>query len=830
MSLENYYEKRNFKTTPEPKGLKRDTKPLLSFVVQKHSASHLHFDFRLELDGVLKSWAVPKGPSTNPNDKRLAMMVEDHPLDYQNFEGLIPKGNYGAGSVIVWDKGFYSSSDVDKVENSEKKIKEGLAKGHFSFLLAGEKLKGKFTLTKVKTDQDSKENSWLLIKNEDDYANKDISKQTSVLSGKTLEEVEKDSKSPKWLSKKFADLKNLPSENFPNKFSPMLATLGDKPFDSANWIFEIKWDGYRTIAEIKNGEVNLLSRNNKSFNDKFADLVPSLRWENTQAVLDGEVVVLDENGKPNFSFLQNYPELKQGKLVYYVFDIAHLNGHNLRSLPLLERKKILKDVLLQSQSVRFSEHIEKNGNDFFELAKKSGLEGIVAKKEDSSYLPGKRVETWLKIKVKKQQEAVIAGYTEPRGGRKFFGALVLGVYENNKLVYIGHTGGGFDERNLQKTFEKLTNLKTKDPPFEEVPKTNSPVTWVKPQLVCEVSFSEWTSDGHLRQPIFLGLREDKYPEEVHKETEKQNPVELTAKDEEEISIQGKVQTVTNLDKVFWPEKGFTKKTLIEYYLKIADFILPYLKDRPESLLRFPNGVKENGFFQKNFDQPHPEWVQTFPIESESEGRTINYVLCQDISTLVYLTNLGCIDFNPWSSRIQNLDKPDFLVIDLDPLEIAFSEVVKTALTVHEVFEKLKIKNYCKTSGATGLHIYVPLAANYSYEQVKVFSEIVANIVNKKLPKTTSVLRSPSKRQGRVYLDFLQNRKGQTLAAPYSVRAREEASVSTPLLWEEVNSSLDPKKFTIENIPKRLEEKGDLWKEVLIQKTNFEQALKNLQTF
>lgn len=777
MSLKTYKQKRNFQKTTEPDTEIRKSKGGLIFVVQKHHASHLHFDFRLELDGVLKSWAVPKGPSMNPRDKRLAMMVEDHPYDYRTFEGLIPPGNYGAGSVIIFDQGNYSS--IEGIDNIEA-LKKGLSKGDLKFVLNGEKLKGEFALVKTKD-----KNSWLLIKKKDQYAtNKNI----------TVEDAEPDIK-------------------------PMLATLADKPFNDPAWIFEIKWDGYRTIAHLHKDQVELISRNGLSFNKVFIPVHKELATYNAWAVLDGEMSVLDEKGLPQFQLIQNYLKTGQGTLVYYVFDILYLNGIDLRSRPLLERKRILSNFIPESKIIKYSDYIIEKGIVFFKEAADAGLEGIIAKKADSKYYSNKRSQSWLKVKTQMRQEAIIAGFTKPRGSRKKIGALILGVYdENNELKYIGHTGGGFTVKSLNEVYERLEPLITEKGSFKTIPKVNNPATWVKPLLICEVAFQGWTDSGNMRHPIFLGLRGDKKTKDVKKE--------LPMK--KEVKKEGRLQ-LTNLDKVLWPKDGYTKSDLINYYDQMSYVILPYLKDRPESLHRHPNGIDKKGFYQKDLEY-EPSWVETCKLHSESNNKMVNYLLCQNKETLLYMANLGCIEINPWNSRTKKLEYPDYMVIDLDPGErTSFETVIKVAQETRKLLEELNIQSYCKTSGATGLHVYVPLNSKYHYDSVRDFGKIIAYIVNSRMPEDTTIERSLSKRKGKLYIDYLQNRKGQTLAAPYSLRPREKAPVSTPLKWNEVKKGLEPTKFTMKNIFKRLDKVGDLWEGTIGKGINIEKALKSIES-
>ncbi|HEY3308535.1 MAG TPA: DNA ligase D [Desulfuromonadaceae bacterium] len=844
MGLEEYKKKRDLDKSHEPAGKPAQTRKKLSFVIQKHAASHLHYDFRLELDGVLKSWAIPKGPTLDPSIKRLAMQVEDHPYDYKDFEGIIPKGNYGAGEVIIWDEGHYSSLEPGKKD--EESIRKGFYKGDLKFILHGHKLKGEFALVRIRRDDDK---SWLLIKKHDEFAStRDITLNEESVRTRHKIEAKSNRRTPEKGRAGSADqLAKAIHAPMPHAITPMLASSIKEPFDGADWIFEIKLDGYRTIAEIENGNVLLYSRNNLSFNNTFAALISPLETIDHAAVLDGEVVALDDKGKADFQLLQNYRRTGRGNIFYFIFDLIYLDGKDLRNLPLIMRKELLADILPVAQQIRYCDHIAQEGIKFFQLARKNDLEGIVAKKASSSYQTGKRSKDWLKIKIKLQQEAIICGFTEPRGGRKYFGALVLGVYEKKELTYIGLSGGGFDENSLKEIHAMLLPLIQAEPSFKERVKTDMPVKWVKPVMVCEVSFTEWTGDRVMRHPIFLGLRDDKAPESAVREIfstdvgDDTPPGDVTDREEKEADLGGlktgkqeKIVTVeghrikmTNLDKIFWPEEGYSKGDVIDYYRKYARYILPYLKDRPESLYRTPGGLVDEGFYQKEAGQLPPKWVQTEEIFSKHNDKNIRYFLCQDEATLVYMANLGCIEINPWLSRIQNLDKPDYLVIDLDPEEIAFEKVVEAALVVNEVLKKAGAKGFPKTSGATGIHIYVPLNARYEFDTAVRFAQLVAVIANNEVPDFTSITRFPGKRQKKVYLDFLQNRAGQTLAAPYSIRVQPGATVSTPLKWAEVKPGLDPTDFTIRTIGDRLAKTGDLFEGVLGPGIDISKCIKRL---
>ncbi|MFZ0452206.1 MAG: DNA ligase D [Ignavibacteriaceae bacterium] len=618
----------------------------------------------------------------------------------------------------------------------------------------------------------------------------------------------------------------------PHKIKPMLAVTGNEAFDDNDWLFEIKWDGYRAVAEIQNREVYLYSRNNISFNEKFKPVAESLAFIEHNLIFDGEIVSVDENGVSKFQLLQNFQKTGKGNLLYYIFDIIYLDGYDLKGLPLIKRKEILKQILPDLPDLKYSDHIEKEGRLFYKIAEEKNLEGILAKDKKSKYHLNKRSSEWIKLKLRKEQEAIICGFTKPKGSRKNLGALILGAYEGGELVYIGHSGGGFTEQDLELLRKKFEPLIRKKCPFKIVPKTNTPATWIEPELVCEISFSEWTEEELMRHPVYMGMREDKKAKDVIKEISKDFSPDNQQNNEPdknpEIVINDHNIKLTNLNKIYWPEEGFSKGDLVNYYRKVSNFMLPYLIDRPQSLNRHPNGINGKSFFQKDITQKHPGWVKTKRIYSESNDKEINFMICNDEATLVYMANLGCIEINPWFSRITNIENPDYFVIDLDPEDISFEKVIDTALAVKDVLDELDIESFCKTSGATGLHIYVPLGAKYDYKVAKDFAYLIAKIVNNRIPEFTSLERSPSKRKKKVYLDYLQNRSGQTLAAPYSVRPKPHATVAAPLYWEEVKPGLSPQNFTILNIPGRLNETGDIFKGVLGKGIDVNRSIQKLE--
>lgn len=900
MTLSTYKQKRNFKETPEPTGGKADSSQL-HFVIQKHDASHLHYDFRLEMEGVLKSWAVPKGPSLDPSVKRLAMMVEDHPYDYKNFEGIIPSG-YGAGTVIVWDEGTYESSLIKSSNKKEqdKNLRQQLHQGNLKVTLHGKKLKGEFALVKTKG---MGENSWLLIKHKDKYASDSdiLKKDKSVISKKTIEQVEKTSKNfygsnrikeTKTTSKKATTLlkrkdvkaaakknagekknqsllKEAPVTKFTSKLTPMLATLVDTPFDKPGWVYEVKWDGYRAMAFMNNGKAELKSRNDKSFNEKFYPVYDSIKNWNINAIVDGEIVVVGDKGVSHFGNLQNWRSEADGELVYYVFDIIWLDGKDLTELSLLQRREILKWVIPDDDRIRLSEIFTESGTDFYKAAKQNGLEGIIAKRADSAYYPGVRTDNWLKIKANKRQEMVIGGYTINDDTSKPFSALLVGVYEKGKLVYTGKIGTGFGIKAQQDMLKLFKPLVTSTVPFSEEPDVNKPsrfrakpphasVIWLKPKLVCEVSFAEMTSDGVMRHPSFEGLRIDKKANDVIREKEVSTKKALkkkTAKPEKSITdkylkpvtnkerktllnptdetqvrkINGHELTFTNLSKLYWPKEKISKRDLLNYYYQVAPFMLPYLKDRPQSLNRHPGGINGPSFYQKDVTGKVPEWVDTFLYHSEDDTRDKHFLVAQDDASLLYMASLGCIEINPWSSRIQKPDYPDWCIIDLDPDKNSFDQVIEAARVTKDILEDLGAEGYCKTSGSTGLHIYIPLGAKYTYEQSKEFARVVVTLVHKELPKFTSLERAVKARKGKMYLDFLQNRAQATIAAPYSVRPKPMATVSTPLHWDEVKKGLKMRDFTIFNTMDRLKNEGDLFKPVLGKGVDLQKLIKKFNS-
>ena len=888
MGLTTYNQKRSFKKTPEPTGGKAEGDGL-RFVVQKHDASHLHYDFRLEMRGVLKSWAVPKGPSIDPSVKRLAMMVEDHPYDYRNFEGIIPKGQYGGGTVIVWDEGMYEPAEAgfDSKLQMEKELIKQLHKGKITIRLHGQKLKGEYALVKSSYQG---ENSWLLMKVKDKFAGKsDITKKDkSVITGRTIPQVEKaadkvwhssrengvEQKKP---AKKTAAKKTTASkkavkkkplgkkQRMPKGLIPMLATLVDKPFDAEGWLYEVKWDGYRALAYLNNGKVDLRSRNNKPFNEKYYPVHDALQKLNIDAVLDGEIIVAGDQGVSNFGDLQNWRSEADGELRFYVFDLLWYDGYSLMELPLTQRREILKDIVVESDLIHISQDFVSTGTEFFKVAGQMNLEGIMAKKEDSLYSPGVRTKEWLKIKISKRHEVVIGGYTQNEGSSKSFSSLLVGVFNEGKLHYTGKIGTGFSDSLQKEMMQKFKKLVTKKNPFVTEPDINKPsrfrpnppkakATWLKPQLVCEVSYAEMTSDGVMRHPSFEGLREDKDARQVKAEVAK--PVEavvskpgllhkkkiikttdkkglktlVNPSEKQQVKkINGRELVFTNLQKVYWPKEKILKRDVINYYYQVAPYILPYLKDRPQSLNRYPNGINGESFYQKNIAGKFPGWIETHDYKNTTKEGEKKFFVCTDEAHLLYMANLGCIEMNPWNSRVAKPDKPDWCVIDLDPDDSnTFEQVIKAANTIHGILASVDVPCYPKTSGSTGIHIYIPLGAKYDYEQSKMLAQVIVTLANRDLPDFTSLERTPSKRKGKIYLDFLQNRSIQTIAAPYSLRPRPGATVSMPLEWNEVNPGLKISDFSIFNAAAEVPQRDKLFKPVLGKGINLKTVIKKIE--
>lgn len=887
--LADYERKRNFAATPEPKGRPKRS-PLPIFVVQRHAARRLHYDFRLEVNGALASWAVPKGPPEERGEKRLAVHVEDHPIDYAKFEGEIPKGNYGAGQVQIWDKGTY---EVEGTEPATAQIE----RGDFKFQLHGERLNGRFVLVKMR--RSDRGNEWLLIRKESDTA-----PSTAVHAGKPPASSGKVSDA---IRKAISNPEELPGAKktaVPDQIPVALATLADKPFSNPDWLFEIKWDGERAVSFVRDGEVELRSRSGREITQEYPELkeLPK-RLNARKAIIDGEVVVLDEAGRSDFMRIQQRfgvlnPSVRLQQTVpvtYYAFDLLYYDGYDLRNVALESRKELLRSLLTPSERVRFSDHQIEKGIELYEVAKQQGLEGIIAKRRDSIY-PGKRSSLWLKFKIVQDIDVVIGGWTAPRKSREHFGALLMGLYDaEGNLDYIGSVGTGFTQDLLNSIYKTLQGLKTPDSPFRAAPKLKEAVHWVKPELVARVKFGQWTHDKKLRAPVFLGFQEDRAANDCrfdnqvtaevaapagasvadtsnrdssaarpdaeigkHDLREKKSPrdtslgmtaqgngrgqggkadaqaakarskassnKEAVVRDLEKelasghgeslaVDLNGKRVNLTHLNKIYFPDDGLRKRDVLLYYLRVAPHILPFLKDRPLVLKRYPNGIDEQFFFQKEATSA-PDWIRTVQIDSKERGGKMPYFLADDRADLLYLTNLGCIDHNPWSSRFDNQDHPDYVFFDLDPTNgTSFDVVLKVARAIYKQLEALKVRVYMKTSGASGFHMFIPLEPEYTYEEVRLFAGAIGQRVQAELPSLVTSERTVSKRRkGTVLIDALQNAKGKPLASVYSLRPFRGAPFSAPVSPRELAKGFEPKQFNIETILDRLKRPGDLWED------------------
>jgi bifunctional non-homologous end joining protein LigD len=769
VSLKEYRRKRDPKKTPEPfpVGKRRGKAPI--FVVQRHAARRLHYDFRLERNGALASWAVPKGIPLERGQRNLAVHVEDHPLEYATFEGEIPKGEYGAGTVEIWDSGTY--------ELLEEKPNGGL-----TVRLHGKRLDGVWSLIPAHLDGDPK--NWLILR-------KNGAAEAAVARP---------------------------------RYAPMLASSSDTVPEGEGWLFEPKWDGFRAIAVVAGGDVTLTSRNGNDLTERFRPAARALAQavRTPSAVLDGEIVALEEPGRSSFSALQQ----GTGTLAYVSFDVVEADGEPLLDRPLVERRKVLERLIDPKAGGVVVSPVFEEGDSLLRAASAQGLEGIVAKRADSRYQPGRRSPDWRKIKVKNRQEFVIAGYTKGQGRRAAgFGSLVLGVYDEGELRWVGNVGTGFTEAEIQRLLERLRPLERDAPPFPEAPKMprvrRGDVVWVEAKLLAEVAFAEWTHDGRLRAPVYLGLRDDKPATEVRRE---RTPIPA------EIRERKRVLKLSNLDKLFWPEEGITKGDVLAYYRDVADVLVPHLRDRPFTMKRYPDGWKGNFFFQKNAPSHMPEWIPRVALPAstrEGEQKTINYPLVNDRLALLWMVNMGCIDMNAWYSRVDKPDRPDFVLFDLDPSpDVGFPETIEVALLVREALELLELECHAKTSGSRGIHILVPVARRHTYDDTRRFAEVVAGAIARAHTGLATTEWSKQKRRG-VLIDANQNGAGKTIASAYSVRPRDGAPGSTPLRWDEVRPGLDPAAFTMDAVLDRVARHGDLFEPVLHGRQSLTKALKAL---
>lgn len=878
MALANYHKKRNFKLTNEPRGSKHKTSKVgqnLSFVIQKHNASHLHYDFRLEMKGTLKSWAIPKGPSLDPSVKRLAVEVEDHPLEYKNFEGVIPERQYGAGVVMIWDYGYWEcEGDLDPYQSYKK--------GGIHIILQGTKLHGAWNLIKIKSGKNSSysknsKNNWLLIKADDKYARAEagydilkkkplsaVSKlstlqiqqkvensqnQTKVIKNTTErkgnnEGIGKDKgkgkgkgkkKDNKTVSLELKKISHATKKPMPNNISPELCTLANKTPNGDNWIHEVKYDGYRLLCFIKNKKIQFITRNGKDWTEYFSPLMNDIKkLKIKNAVLDGEVVVLDKNGKMSFQALQATLKGKStSTMQYYVFDIPYCDGYDLSHVPLLERKELLKQLFATTgnKNVIFSDFIYGNGIKALETACKQKLEGLVSKKIDSIY-EQRRSQNWVKCKCGKRQEFVIGGYTKPKGSRKGFGALLLGFYNSkNELIYCGKVGTGFSQKLLSEMLKKFSKNVRGTSPFAntDLIEKKSEVTWLKPTFVGEVSFTEFTHDDILRHPSFLGLREDKEAKDVGKEIEHEAISKKTQKKENVANIKahkkgkpskhslkptsnsemiafGTVK-ISNPKKILYPKPKITKQEIASYYHKISDRILPYITERPLSILRCPDGFGQECFFQKHFLKSFSDSLHPIHIQGDKQ----DYFYIKDEEGLINLVQLGVLEFHPWGSRIDNVEKPDMIIFDLDPApNVEWNLIIASALFIKEQLEKLELQSFIKTTGGKGLHIVIPITRKLEWSEVKDFAHKFALKMCELQPEFFICKMTKSERSGKIFIDYLRNGRGATAVAPYSTRARGNASISTPVSWKELKNIKSADQYTLSNIIARLSKIKDPW--------------------
>jgi bifunctional non-homologous end joining protein LigD len=767
--LSEYRRKRDPAKTPEPFSgeERRSTQPI--FVVQRHDARRLHYDFRLERGGALASWAVPKGVPVAPGARALAVHVEDHPLEYATFHGEIPKGQYGAGTVEIWDDGTY-----DLLEEKRN--------GQLTVDLHGTRLHGRYTLVPARLD--GKEENWLLIKGHDEG-----------------------------------------DEPVQGTYRPMLASLETHIPHGEAWTFEVKFDGYRAVAYIRGGECRLVSRNDNDLTERFPDVAKALvkAVKSPNAVVDGEVTRIDPAGRTSFSELQQ----GTGPLVYYAFDLLELDGEPLVELPLAERKARLERLLdRRVKNVAFSQGFD-DGDALFEVAREQKLEGVVAKRVESTYKPGRRTRDWLKIKSDNTDEFVVVGYTRGAGRRAgTFGSLVLAVNEGTELRYVGNVGTGFDDAEIRKLLGLLRPLHRDTSPFAVVPKMprvrKGDVQWVEPQLVAQVRYGEWTHDGHLRHPAYQGIREDKDAGEVVAP----QPIE------DVIRVGRRELRLSNLDKPFWPDAGITKGDLLRYYRAVAPVLLPHLENRPFTMRRYPDGAYGEAFFQKDAPKHMPEWIPTFHalVSARDSARTkkwIDFPLVNDELALLWMVNMGCIDMNAWYSRVDKPDRPDFVLFDLDPTpEVPWQQTVEVALILKELLDALELVSFPKTSGGKGFHVLVPIDRRSTYDDTRQFAEIVAGAIARSHPKLATTEWSKARRRG-VLVDANQNGEGKTIASVYSVRPKPNAPVSTPLRWDEVDDRLNPSIYTMRVVLERVRMHGDLYAGVLTTRQSLGKALRRV---
>ena len=778
--LERYREMRDFTRTPEPRGAKRSAKKqALRYYIQRHAATRLHYDFRLELEGVLKSWAVPKGPSLDPADKRLAVQTEDHPLDYGEFEGVIPEKQYGAGEVLLWDRGVWIPEDPDPLE--------ALRKGRLHFRLEGEKLRGSWVLTRTRGNEDKP--AWLLIKRHDEYAQPGVD-----ITVERPESVKGRPKRAKYGAK----------SKLPQFISPQLATLVTEPPKTGEWLYEVKHDGYRMLARLTKGDARLFTRSGKDWSGRLPHLVKALKSLKLHDTwLDGEIVVQRDDGRSSFQALQNaFDAGADARIVYYVFDAPFLKGIDQQRLPLAERKAALAQALKKNPTVRLSEHLEGDAHEVLDKACKLGLEGLIGKRADSVYESG-RSKTWIKLKCRLEQDFVIVGYTAPGGSRTGFGALLLGAYDapGGKLKYAGKVGTGFDAQWLATLTKRLAAIRRPDPPLVNPPREKG-IQWVKPQLVAQVAFAERTDDGILRQASFLGLREDIPAKSVTDERPQKPP-------EEGNLVHG--VKISHPERLIWPSLGITKLELARYYDGVADWILPQLARRPLTLVRCPDGAEKPCFYQRHLAMgASPGEVKTFRRERSSKGY---YIYIETHSALITLVQNGAVELHTWGVTGPDVQHPDRITLDLDPDEdLDWAQLVRATEMTRTIVEALKLKCFLKTTGGKGLHVVFPIQPKLDWSEVKQFSRLIAEFLVRAEPKLFTAKAAKLRREGKVFVDYLRNSETASAVAAFSARARPGAGVSTPLAWDELSADEDLRqKFTVRTVPQRLATlKKDPW--------------------
>ena len=811
--LAEYRAKRSPSETSEPFGSGASDGEKRLFVVQKHRATALHWDLRMEMNGVLVSWAVPKGPSPNQADKRLAVHVEDHPLEYASFEGVIPKGNYGAGAMIVWDRGTWTP-----VEDPDA----GMENGKLLFDLRGYKLRGRWTLVRTKAGGGK---HWLLIKERDAYQDPQGGTEDypddSILSGLTVEELGAGGDFGAALRKRCAEWGAAEAPVRAATVQVMTAESSDEPFSRPGWIFEIKYDGYRLLAESSGGAAALVSRNGNDLTTTFPEVARALRGLPYRSlVMDGEVVVDDKGGIPRFALIQ-----KRGRIVrrdaaerealrlpatYWAFDLLAFEGLDLRKLPLVRRKELLRQVLPTVGPLRYSDHIAERGVEMFRQVADLGLEGVVGKRADSPYAAG-RSRAWLKVRQVRSAEFAIHGFTEPKSGTTGFGALHLALRDGNAFVYAGRVGTGFSEALLKDLGERLRAMPEAEPPKGNETPTTERDRWVTPQLVAEVQFKEVTESGVLRQPALVGLRDDKSPEECVATPDWGRALPeppLVQPRSGAAAGTGRTVRFSNLDKPFWPEDGYVKRDLVEYYRAVAPWLLPHLADRPVVLTRYPDGIHGKSFFQKNAPDHAPEWIRRIRVYSEGSKRELDYFVAEDLDSLLWVANSASIPLHVWLSRTADLGRPDYCVLDLDPKEAPFADVARIALFLKEVCDEIGLAAFVKTSGSTGLHVMLPLGRQVTYRQSRDLANILALAAVREMPDAATVARRPEQRDGKVYVDFVQNGHGRLIVAPYCARPLPGAPVSAPLEWAEVNGALAIADYNIKTVPERMAQLRD----------------------